>query len=283
MHILNTISELREHLRPLRQQRIAFVPTMGNLHAGHISLVEHAHHIADHVVVSIFVNPLQFGPNEDFARYPRTLEADCAALEHTQVQPIIFHPTVDEMYPRSMEETTKVSVPELSELLCGVARPGHFTGVTTVVNRLLNIVQPDVALFGKKDFQQLMLIKRMVDDLCIPIEIIGMPTLRESDGLAMSSRNGYLSVEERNIAPRLYACLQELAAALKNGEKSFSELEAKTAQKLQEAGFKQPDYIAIRRAEDLAMPSTDDRRLVILAAAYLGARARLIDNLEISL
>lgn len=282
MQIESTIQGLRAFLKPARKQRIAFVPTMGNLHAGHLSLVAHARERAAVVVASIFVNPLQFGPGEDLDSYPRTLEADCAQLERAGVDGV-FIPDEEEMYPRPMAETTRVSIPGLSEMLCGAARPGHFTGVATVVNRLFNIVQPDIAVFGKKDYQQLLVIRRMVEDLCIPIDIIGLDTFREADGLAMSSRNGYLSEQERATAPELYRTLRWIAQQLQAKERDFVRLEREAAARLLAQGFKTPDYVAIRHAEDLRLPKLEDKQLVILAAAYLGERARLIDNIEIDL
>ncbi len=268
--------ELRRQIVAWRAQgeRIAFVPTMGNLHAGHLSLVEAGHRYAERVAVSIFVNPLQFGPKEDLEAYPRTLDADRQALVQLGCD-LLFVPSVQTLYPRGLDAQTRVEVPGLSDILCGLSRPGHFVGVATVVCKLFNLVQPDIAIFGEKDFQQLLILRRMVEDLAIPVEVIGMPTVREPDGLAMSSRNGYLTPEERAVAPALYRVLNEVAAALRSGL-SIKEAECAGIESLRIAGFR-PDYLSVRRAEDLAPPGPEDRRLVILAAAYLG-RARLIDH-----
>jgi pantoate--beta-alanine ligase len=253
---------------------------MGNLHAGHLGLMARGREVADRVVASIFVNPLQFGPSEDFAAYPRTLETDAVRLAEAGVD-LLFAPTVEVMYPQGQEALTRIEVPGLSDILCGASRPGHFSGVATVVNKLFNQVQPDAAVFGQKDWQQLMVIRRMVADLDMPVEIIGVPTRREDDGLAMSSRNGYLSEQERQQAPQLFATLQAMAARLQTGERDFAAIEAEGGASLEAAGLK-PDYLSIRRATDLVLPTDGDTDLVILAAAYLG-RARLIDNLPLGL
>lgn len=280
MITINEISELRAQVDIWRRGgNVAFVPTMGNLHAGHLSLVREARKLADRVVVSIFVNPMQFAEGEDFDKYPRTLERDSEMLEGEGTD-LLFAPSVDVMYPKPQAEQTRVEVPGISDVLCGVCRPGHFVGVATVVCKLFNMVQPDVAVFGKKDFQQLMVIRRMVEDLAMPVRIVGAETLRESDGLAMSSRNGYLTSDERAIAPVLYRVLTGIATKLKEGDTNLAGLQSTAAQELLDSGLK-PDYVAIRRARDLAEPNDDDRDLVILAAAYLG-KARLIDNLEVS-
>ncbi|MBK8507190.1 MAG: pantoate--beta-alanine ligase [Candidatus Competibacteraceae bacterium] len=280
MRTVHTIAELRAQVAAWRQagERVAFVPTMGNLHRGHIHLVERAREQAPRTVASIFVNPTQFGPNEDFAGYPRTLAEDARQLEAAGLD-LLFAPAVAEIYPRPLEDMTAVTVPELSGILCGASRPTHFRGVATVVGKLFNMVQPDAALFGEKDWQQLMVIRRLVEDLNFPIEIIGVPTVRETDGLAMSSRNGYLTSQERAIAPALYATLSASAQRLRAGERDYQRLadEAKTA--LAAAGFR-PDYFEIRRAGDLKPPSGEDTHLRILAAAWLG-KARLIDNLAV--
>ena len=209
METVNTIAAMRQRVAAWRRadERIAFVPTMGNLHAGHIHLVTQAMAMADRVVCSIFVNPMQFGPNEDFERYPRTLAEDSAKLQQVKAD-LLFAPPVEEVYPSGHKAATQLSVPGVSEGLCGASRPGHFVGVATVVAKLFNIVQADVALFGEKDYQQLQVIRHMVADLCFPIEIMGVPTVREADGLAMSSRNGYLSREERVKAPAIYRSLR---------------------------------------------------------------------------
>ncbi len=281
MIVASTVVDLHRELAKLRPagKYIAFVPTMGNLHAGHLRLVQVARQHADAVVASIYVNPLQFGPKEDFGAYPRTPAQDKKGLEAEKTD-LLFMPTDTEMYPRGLDVMTKVEVPALGDILCGKFRPGHFRGVTTVVNRLFNLVQPDVAVFGKKDYQQLMLVKLMVADLGMPIEIVGVDTVREPDGLAMSSRNNYLSPAERQVAPKLYAALGRLRDRIVKEKGVKSGMEADAARELETAGFR-PDYISIRRAADLAEAGAQDKALVILAAAWLG-RTRLIDNLEVS-
>ena len=261
-------------------KRIALVPTMGNLHAGHLQLVHRAQKEADVVVVSIFVNPLQFGPTEDLDNYPRTLAADKEKLFAAGVQ-YLFTPTVEEVYPAGMAAQTKVSVPELSDTLCGASRPGHFTGVATVVSKLFQMTQPDMAVFGEKDFQQLAIIRKMTSDLCMPIEIVGVQTARNTDGLALSSRNGYLSADERRLAPALHTALQECREAIACGFDSYQELERHAMELLRAAGFR-PDYFSVRDARTLSAVSPDTEKLVILAAAYLG-RTRLIDNVTLNL
>ncbi|MBK1647436.1 pantoate--beta-alanine ligase [Rhabdochromatium marinum] len=270
-------------IAPLRAQRaewqraglrVALVPTMGALHAGHLSLIDQAQDCCDRVVVSLFVNPLQFGPNEDFDRYPRTFDQDCQQLEARAVHGL-FAPSEQAIYPDGREGHTRVHVPGLSEMLCGCSRPGFFEGVATVVTKLFNIVQPDVAVFGAKDFQQLVVIRRLVKDLNLPIEILAGPTVREADGLAMSSRNAYLSTEQRALAPQLQQQLQAAAQAVQQGA-SLAAVEAEAEAQLSTAGLR-PDYVRVRRAADLAAPRPDDESLVILAAAYLGS-TRLIDN-----
>lgn len=272
-------AELRERVKQWRRngERIAFVPTMGNLHAGHGSLVSRAAEFAEHVIVSIFVNPLQFGPNEDFAAYPRTPEEDRTLLKSLNVD-VLFAPEVDDIYPRGQETTARVHVPGLEDILCGAFRPGHFMGVATVVTKLLNLVQPDVALFGEKDFQQLMIIRRAAIDLCMPVEIVGVPTTREKDGLAMSSRNRYLKAEQRAVAPQIFAALEGARVAIEAGSTDYTSLEKAGAEALQKAGFR-PDYFAIRDANTLQLPEVDSKDLVILTAARIG-RARLIDNVR---
>jgi pantoate--beta-alanine ligase len=259
-------------------ERVAFVPTMGNLHDGHLELVRRGRALAPRVVVSIFVNPLQFGPGEDLASYPRTLARDVELLA-TAGADLLFAPSADAMYPRPVPEQTRVEVPGLSDILCGASRPGHFVGVATVVCKLFNMVRPDLALFGEKDFQQLTVIRRMVDDLCIPVEVVGVPTVREPDGLAMSSRNGYLTAEERERAPALYRALQAVAQAVEADGSDLAALERAAAARIDAAGLR-TDYVSVRRARDLALPGDADEDLVVLAAAYLG-RARLIDNLRV--
>ncbi len=280
MITVNAVDDLRAQIDIWRRGgNVAFVPTMGNLHAGHLSLVKEAHKIADRVVASIFVNPLQFGAGEDFENYPRTFERDSEMLIDEGTD-LLFAPPVEVMYPKPQADQTRVEVPGLSELLCGACRPGHFVGVATVVCKLFNMVQPDIAVFGNKDYQQLMVIRRMVEDLAMPVAIVGVETMREADGLAMSSRNGYLGAQERALAPMLYRTLSDLAARLGDGEDDFHRLEQEAAAALDGAGFR-TDYVAIRRASDLLDPAAGETELVILAAAYLG-KARLIDNIEVS-
>ena len=278
---VGTIAELRHWVGRWRRDglRVALVPTMGNLHRGHMELVRRARGLADRVVVSLFVNPLQFGPGEDFDGYPRTLELDRGLLEAEGVQLLFAPAAVAEVYPRPAAEQTRVEVPGLSDILCGASRPGHFVGVATVVCKLFNMVQPDIAVFGEKDFQQLLILRRMVEDLGMPVQMLGVPTVREADGLALSSRNSYLSAEQRTRAPALYHTLRETAAAVKGGRRDFAELERAGGERLQEAGL-EPDYLSIRRATDLAPAAPGDSDLVVLGAAYLG-RARLIDNLRV--
>ena len=278
METVTTTAVLRARLQFWRRgnQRIAFVPTMGNLHAGHLRLVARARELAERVVVSCFVNPLQFGPNEDLASYPRTLESDIKALANLGVD-LCFVPEGEEVYPRGLAMATRVQVPELGERLCGALRPGHFTGVATVVAKLFNMVQPDTALFGRKDYQQLAIIRCMVEDLNWPIDIEAVDTVREADGLAMSSRNQYLSETERRLAPRLFQTLQDVAGRVRAGERDFASLAAGAMERLTAAGFV-PEYVEVVDADRLAPPQAEADPLVVLAAARLG-RARLIDNL----
>jgi len=280
MQIIHTIREL--HTKLSNQTRIAFVPTMGNLHAGHIHLVEIAKQHGDCVVVSIFVNPLQFGPNEDFDSYPRTLEADCKKLEG--LANIVFAPSVAEMYPgfeaNSLNQTMTINPPPIADELCGASRPGHFAGVATIVMKLFNAVQPNVAIFGKKDFQQLFIIKELVKQFNLPIEIIAGETVREADGLAMSSRNAYLSPAERASASQLNSALQGIVSAVKKGDDDFNLLEKEAARQLNEHGWV-VDYISVRSATTLKHATTNDENLVVLGASKLG-RTRLIDSIEIN-
>lgn len=278
MEIYSNVADLRAALNKLRQQnrRIGFVPTMGNLHAGHISLMHQAKTHADCVVASIFVNRLQFGPNEDFDKYPRTFEADCAQLRKAGVD-FLFAPTENDLYPEP--QTYTVEPPEIQFMLEGECRPGHFRGVATVVMKLFQIVQPDVAVFGKKDYQQLMVIRNMTNQFLLPIRIIGGETVRAEDGLALSSRNGYLSPEERAEAPRLQQTLQNIRQAVLSGDHDYEALCRKAAANLDSHGWK-TDYISIRRQQDLAPATAADRDLVIVAASRLGT-PRLLDNLEI--
>lgn len=282
METVFSLDDLRRRIQGWRREgaRIALVPTMGNLHAGHISLLERARALADHTVVSIFVNPIQFGKGEDYARYPSTLEADQEKLSAAGLD-LLFAPNLDQLYPGGIEEDTRVTVPVLSSILCGQYRPGHFSGVATVVSKLLINVQPDVALFGEKDYQQLLVIKRMSRDLLMPVEILGMPIVREADGLAMSSRNSYLNADERARAPRIHDELQAAVAKLVTGKHSLIAIETAAMAALAEAGFR-PEYFSVRRAEDLEIPKAGDRSLQVLAAAWLGS-ARLIDNLRVEL
>ena len=282
MNTVKTVLELRAAVARARGEgkRIAFVPTMGNLHSGHAALVTKAAQRADFVVASIFVTPLQFGPSEDLDKYPRTLAADQEKLLEAGCN-LLFAPTVEEMYPDGMGVQTRVSVPQLSEGLCGASRPGHFEGVATVVSKLFNMVQPDIAVFGQKDFQQLAVIRAMVRDLNMPIQIIGEPTVRAEDGLALSSRNGYLDAEQRATAPVVYRTLSTLADGIRQGRRDFPALIAEGQQTLVAAGLK-PDYLEVRQALNLRPALDTDRDLVILVAAYLGP-TRLIDNLHLDL
>ncbi len=272
-----TKEELREHLKDWRRagDHIAIVPTMGNLHDGHLKLVEIARQHAERVVVTIFVNPTQFGEGEDFEDYPRTMERDRRRLKRARAD-LLFAPTVEVIYPFGIDTAASVTLPVLTDDFCGESRPGHFDGVTGVVSRLFSLVQPDVAVFGQKDYQQLLVIRRLVDDMSIPLEIVAAPTEREEDGLAMSSRNQYLSEEERAVAPELFRALSAVAAALEAGNENFAELEAEAIATLEKAGF-DPEYVSIRRAENLEPPVRASDELVVIAAAQLGA-ARLIDN-----
>lgn len=278
MEIYSNIAELRSALAKVRQEgrKIAFAPTMGNLHAGHISLMRQARDHADCVVASIFVNRLQFGPNEDFDKYPRTFEADCTQLKEAGVE-FLFAPTEIDLYPQP--QTYVVEPPEIQFLLEGECRPGHFRGVATVVMKLFQIVQPDVALFGKKDYQQLMVLRNMVSQFMLPIKIVGGETVRAEDGLALSSRNGYLSLEERAEAPRLQQTLKNIRQAVLSGDHDYDALCRKASENLDSHGWK-TDYISIRRQQDLAPASSTDTDLVIVAASKLGT-PRLLDNIEI--
>lgn len=282
MQTLTSVDALRRAVNKARKagKTIGFVPTMGNLHEGHLQLLRRAKHLADCVVVSIFVNPLQFGANEDLDAYPRTLAADKEKL-FAEGANFLFAPTVDAMYPEGMKPQTLVSVPRITDTLCGAARPGHFTGVATVVTKLFNMVQPDVAVFGEKDFQQLMVIRKMVGDMCMPIDIVSVATVRETDGLAMSSRNNFLSSKERRVAPRLHRILQDYREAIANGFDDYQHLEKHALEDLVLLGF-QPDYVSIRDAETLESVTPDTEAIVILAAARLG-RTRLIDNVTLTL
>lgn len=282
MQIVNEIPVLRELRREWQVQAkvIAFVPTMGNLHQGHLNLVREAKRYADVVVVSIFVNPMQFGPDEDLDAYPRTLQNDAKLLEELGVD-VLFSPQVSDMYARGLEQQTFVEVPGISYMICGASRPGHFRGVATIVCKLFNMVQPNLAYFGEKDFQQLQVIKAMVTDLSMNLKVFGVATTRETDGLAMSSRNQYLNIEQRTLAPILYNKLQGMADVIVQGRRDYNSLVSSCKAELVEQGFK-PDYIEIRAADTLMPPSHEERNLVILAAAFMG-KTRLIDNIQISL
>jgi len=270
---------VREHVAHWHeaQERVVFVPTMGNLHAGHVSLIEAARQLGQRFVASIFVNPMQFGPNEDFAHYPRTPTNDAQMLAAAGCD-LMFMPEVGEIYPNGAEHATRVEVPGISDILCGEFRPGHFEGVATVVAKLFHIVDPDVAIFGEKDFQQLTVIRRMVADLCLRVEIVGAPTVREPDGLAMSSRNQYLDETQRRTAPTIYRQLQQAVAALKAGVRDFAHIETAGIAALNDAGFR-TDYFKVRDARSLGPAQPDTKQFVVLTAARLG-KARLIDNVQ---
>ena len=282
MLIIETLPLLRQQIRRLRMEgkRVALVPTMGNLHDGHMKLVDEAKARADVVVVSIFVNPMQFDRPEDLARYPRTLQEVCEKLNKRKVD-LVFAPSVKEIYPNGTETHTYVDVPGLSTMLEGASRPGHFRGVSTIVSKLFNLVQPDIACFGEKDFQQLALIRKMVADMGFDIEIVGVPIMRAKDGLALSSRNGYLTAEQRKIAPGLYKVLSSIADKLQAGERDLDEIITIAGQELNEKGFRADD-IQIRDADTLLEVSETSKRAVILVAAWLGD-ARLIDNKMVEL
>jgi len=282
MQSVESVEALRQQIKQWRSEQlsIAFVPTMGNLHQGHLSLVNRAQELADKVVVSVFVNPLQFDDKNDLSAYPRTLITDLEQLESVACD-LVFTPTADVIYPNGMEEQSIITVPGMDDKLCGQARPGHFDGVATVVAKLFNMVQADVAVFGEKDYQQLLLIKKMVSDLNIPINIIGGTTHREESGLAMSSRNQYLTKQQRADAAGLYQSLLVVKEQLEQGEEDFSALEQVAFENLQAFGFV-PDYVDIRRADNLEQAKIGDKSLRILAAARLG-NARLIDNIACNL
>jgi pantoate--beta-alanine ligase len=278
---VTTIAAVREHVKAWHSEglRVAFVPTMGNLHAGHVSLIEAARRHGERFVASIFVNPMQFGPNEDWAHYPRTPADDEHMLDRAGCS-LMFMPDVTEIYPHGAERAARIEVPGLSRILDGEFRPGHFEGVSTVVAKLFHIVEPDVAVFGEKDFQQLTIIRRMVADLCMPIEIIGAPTVRDHDGLAMSSRNQYLTKAERALAPQIYIALEAAATRLRLGDVEFASIERAGFHELERTGFR-PDYFSIRKASDLSLATPEARELVILTAARIG-KARLIDNVQVT-
>ena len=274
-----TIAEVRAHVSHWHAagERVVFVPTMGNLHAGHLSLLEAARRHGQRFVASIFVNPMQFGPNEDFAHYPRTPAQDATMLAESGCN-LMFMPEVGEIYPNGADHATRIEVPGISDILCGEFRPGHFEGVATIVAKLFHIVDPDVAIFGEKDFQQLTVIRRMVADLCLRVEVVGAPTVRESDGLAMSSRNQYLDEPQRRLAPTIYRQLQQAVEALKSGVRDFARIEGTGRAALDGAGFR-TDYFSVRDAKTLARALPDTRHFVVLTASRLG-KARLIDNIH---
>ncbi|WP_037033384.1 pantoate--beta-alanine ligase [Rahnella sp. WP5] len=282
MLIIDSVALLRREIRDFRKnnKRIALVPTMGNLHEGHMTLVEEAKARGDVVVVSIFVNPMQFERPDDLERYPRTLQEDCEKLNKRGVD-LVFAPSPAEVYPKGLATQTQVDVPVISTILEGASRPGHFRGVSTIVSKLFNLVQPQVACFGQKDFQQLALLRTMVEDMGYDIEIVGVPIVRAKDGLALSSRNGYLTAEERKLAPQLNKIMNALAERLSQGERHVDEMLQETAQQLRDAGFT-PDELFIRDAKTLQELSVDSTSAVILMAAWLG-KARLIDNQEVDL
>jgi pantoate--beta-alanine ligase len=275
MQLIPSVPELRARLE--NEESVAFVPTMGNLHEGHLDLVRMAREHGQCVVVSIFVNPLQFGPNEDFDKYPRTLEVDCTKLQG--LADVVFVPSVAEMYPE--QQTLYVEPPPIANELCGAFRPGHFRGMATVVLKLLNLVQPQVAIFGKKDYQQLAIIRQMVTQFNLPIAILGAQTARAEDGLALSSRNQYLSAAERTEATFLSRTLRQVRDALASGETGYTMLEAEVVEMLSKRGW-QVEYVAVRKQADLGIPAKGERKLVVLIAARIGA-TRLIDNLEVCL
>lgn len=282
MELVSTRDEIREFCEGWRHhgEHVALVPTMGNLHSGHLSLVELAREHAERVVVTVFVNPTQFGAGEDFDDYPRTIKRDTQRLRKCDAD-VLFAPDVDTVYPFGIDQATVISVPGLTRNFCGASRPGHFDGVTTVVARLFALVQPDVAVFGQKDYQQQLVIRHMTEDLSLPIRIITAPTIREQDGLAMSSRNQYLSEAERAAAPGLHAALEWIGSELQTGKRNYDDLENAALERLRAAGFV-PDYVAIRRAENLEPPDRDCDEIVVLGAAHLG-KARLIDNIVVTI
>ena len=282
MRVFHTVSGLRDALKAARLKglRIGFVPTMGNLHEGHLALVKQARSSCDIVVCSIFVNALQFGLNEDWDKYPRTYEMDCDKLRDSGCD-YLFHPEDTEMYPNGLDTQSRVICPTMTDVLCGASRPGHFEGVTTVVSKLFNIVQPDEAIFGIKDYQQLAVIRRMAEDLCMPVQITAAPIYREADGLAMSSRNSYITEEERPRVTVLKESLEWVAEQIEGGARNFTQLEETAIQRIADAGFK-TDYITVTNSKTLDPAAEDDLEITVLGAIYTSA-ARLIDNLSINL
>lgn len=282
MQVFHTVNGLREILRKHRNsgQKIGFVPTMGNLHDGHLALIKQAKQTNDIVVCSIFVNALQFGLNEDWDKYPRTYDSDCEKLDQEGCD-YLFYPEDGEMYPNGLDTQSRVICPTMTDVLCGASRPGHFEGVTTVVSKLFNIVQPDEAIFGIKDYQQLAVIKRMTEDLCLPVKIISAPIHREADGLAMSSRNSYINEDERPKVKVLKQVLELIAEQIKAGNLEFTQLEMEAKKRIESEGFK-ADYVTISNSKTLEPAAVDDREITILGAMYT-ASARLIDNISINL
>ena len=282
MDVVTRAHSVREHVAAWRRQgdTVGFVQTMGCIHKGHLALIAHARTRTTRVVVSIFVNPLQFDANEDFGRYPRTIEHDKQLLEDVKTD-LLFTPTAFEMYPTGFERSTRVDVPELSQILEGQFRPGHFEGVATITTKLLQIVQPDVAVVGEKDFQQSVIQRRLVTDLCMPLEVATVPVVRDHDGLAFGARNRLLSTRERHLAPRLHETLKSVRRRLVDGERNFSELQQTGTRELERAGFT-PEYCSLRQPADLMPPRFDTREIVILGAVRLG-RARLVDCLKLQL
>ena len=282
VEIARSCAEVRASLAVARQagERIALVPTMGDLHDGHLALVRRSREVAPFTIVSIFVNPFQFGEGEDFDSYPRSTGTDIERLESLDVD-LVFLPPISEIYPAGPENSTRVEVPGLGSILCGAMRPTFFRGVATVVTMLLNAVQPHVALFGEKDYQQLLVVRRLVDHLKLPVSVESVPTVREADGLALSSRNRYLAPADRRRAPILYRSLREASERIRSGERDYHALGLHYMKGLERAGFR-PDYFSVRRAGDLESPAPEDRELVVLAAAWLGL-ARLIDNVSCTL
>jgi pantoate--beta-alanine ligase len=282
MYQATSVTELRQYVQHWKDhgQSIALIPTMGNLHAGHMSLIEKGQSLCDRTLCSIFVNPMQFGPNEDFNHYPRTLDSDIAQLEANGCD-LVYLPAASELYPDGLDKITQIQVTDITENYEGAHRPGHFTGVATVVLKLFNIVQPDVSVFGKKDYQQYRVISKMVDDLNLDVQIIGQETTREASGLATSSRNQYLDAEQTNRAAMIYQLLREIARQISEGERDYPAVAQRAIEDLNGAGFK-TDYFSICNAESLLPAAPDDRDLVILVTASLGAM-RLLDNIEVSL
>ncbi len=282
MDTLFDLVSLRQVIAQWKKEgrKIAFVPTMGNLHAGHLSLLKHARSLGDRTIMSIFVNPIQFGESEDYQSYPDTHEQDSETLKENSLD-VLFAPDLKEIYPGGMDVDTRLTVPGLSSILCGEFRPDHFPGVATVVTKLLINIEPDYALFGEKDYQQLLIIRRTVEDLCFPVEVIGMPVVREKDGLAMSSRNSYLDDEQREIAPLIYQTLTSAAELLSKNLADISAIESEGLKQLESVGFR-PEYFSIRRSSDLMPAGSDDKEVSILTAVWLGS-ARLIDNIKVVL